>query len=879
MRLPAVLKARAYLKVLTAKEKLFYVVLLYLASISTFSAVPFYPLLFVPFLALLPAFVAYTKRPEFGVILLGAMALPAFFYQSTAFAWLYLFFFSLMLFEVFDKWREIIMLFLLVSLPFTPFPLNLLAYFHYLFMLITVLHFSSKRSAFIVTSSLFLIFLLQALWQSFVPQYPLNLELYQTHPLLERKPFQLLSTFVGELSTAFRNVLDLRQLLAFGQVVDVVIYNLKVMLFRDTALLQILFWDVLLFIAPFITRLRVRMVETLSSLLLLLAIPFYYYIYSNLGMPYPVEHALFTLASVGIFYLLESNGFRFSREVEAIKKEEEKDLLPLGVRELTLAKGEKGLEDVGGYEDVKKELKESILTPLQKPELAYVYNLKPPRGILLFGPPGTGKTMIMRALAKELDYPFFYVKSTAVMSKWFGESERKIREIFERVRKKAPAILFFDEIDAIARDRSKAGEHTASLVTTLLQELDGFREDKPIIFVAATNRPDVLDKALLRPGRIDKIIYMRPPTFEERVEIFKKKLSPYPTEGVDYERLAKLTERYSGADIDRVVREAVLRVAERAKALGKVLPITQQDLEEVIRKSKPSITTSMLEMYERFRKEFERRMEEKKEEGAKLTFKDVVDMEKVKKALRRAIELPLKHPEMVEKYGLEPVKGILLFGPPGTGKTYVVKAAAGEFGANLVSLSAADLLAEGQGRAAERLKEAFNKARDMEPAILFIDEIDTIGSRATTPALFNQLLQEMDGLKSNKGVVVVGATNRPWVLDEALLRPGRFDAILYVGLPSKKVRQEILAFYLGDLAEKVDVEELARLTRGYSAADLKALANDIKALFLTAELEGREVAKDEVLELLKKRKPSVTREMLQRYKAFLEEHGERVLEG
>ena len=879
MQVSAVVKAKAYLRLLTAKENLLYVILLYIAAISTFSAIPFYPLLFVPFLAVVPAFIAYSHRPEFGVITLGAMALPAFFYQSTAFAWLYLFFFSLMLFEVFDKWREIIMLFLLVSLPFTPFPMNLLAGFHYLFMLITVLHFSSKRSAFIVTSSLFLIFLLQTLWQTFIPFYPLSTEGYLTHPLLERKPFILFSTFSAELSQALANVVDFQQLLAFGAVVDVVLHNVMRMLFQDTALIQMLFWNILLFTAAFLTgRVKDRWMETKAAAFLLLAIPFYYLIYTSMGQPYPAYHALYVALSVGIFYVLERNGFRFSREVEAIKREEEKDLAPFGVRELTLSKDVKGLEDVGGYEDVKKELMEAIMLPLQKPELAYVYGLKPPRGILLFGPPGTGKTFLMKALAKEIDYPFFYVKSTAVMSKWYGESERRIREIFERARKKAPAILFFDEIDAIARDRGRAGEHTASLVTALLQELDGFREDKPIIFVAATNRPDVIDKALLRPGRIDKIIYMRPPNFEERKAIFAKKLSPYPTKDIDLDRLAKLTERFSGADIDRVVREAVLKVAERAKRSGKVEPITQQDLEEIIGKTKPSITTSMLEMYEAFKTEFERRTEEK-ERPPQLTFKDVVDLEKVKKALKRAIELPLKHPELVERYGLEPVKGLLLFGPPGTGKTYIIKAAAGEFGVPLISLSAAELLSQGEGKAAEVLKEAFNKARDAAPAILFIDEIDTIGSRATTPALFNQLLQEMDGLKSNKGVVVVGATNEPWKVDVALLRPGRFDAILYVEPPNKAVRKALLAYYLGKFASLYDLDRLAELTKGFSSADIKALANDIKAKLLLAEMEGSKLpSQEEIEEIVKKRRPSITPALLKRYKTFLEEYGERVLE-
>ncbi len=877
-------KLKAYTQVLTANDKLMNALLVFLGALSLFLAIPFYPFVLAPLLALIPGFIAYND-PKIGVIVSTIMALFAFAYQSTVFAWIWLLATAIVLFKVWDFWNIIAALQILIFLPFIPFPFSLISGFVYAAMLIISYKVGSKKSLLISIPSVLLILLLSALWQVDNSAYfPVIHNIYFTDSNIMRKEFPSIFDFGDAFETSLSNLTNLRNALDFGPALGTMFEDLIRLLFVDTGFLQLLIWAVVLYLPPFITGRIIKggkKVELYASLSLLFVPIAYIFVYSLAGLDYRIEMPVYALASIGLIYFLENWGINLSRELEIRKRKETEEIGLPGVIELTLSAGEKGLEDVANYEDVKKELVESILTPLQKPEIAYAYGIKPPRGILLFGPPGTGKTMIMRAFAKEIDYRIYYVKCSELLSSLYGESEKKFAELFKKARKEAPVILFFDEIDAIAKKRtlSTTDDVTPRILTTILQELDGFRDDKPVIFVAATNVPQLLDPALLRPGRIDKIIYMGPPDYEGRKKIFKIYIKRVPHARIDYDRLAELTERYTGADIANVVKEATRIAAERAKKSGRIEPITMKDLEEVIRNSKPSVTLSQIEEYEKFKLDFERRMgkPQRKEKRKVLTFKDVADMEEVKKALKEAIELPIKYEHLVKEFDIKPPKGILLFGPPGTGKTYIVKASAGEFGVPLILLSGAELLEKGFEHAAEIIKSEFNRARENAPAIIFIDEIETVApARTGVNPLMGQLLQELDGVRGLDKVVVIGATNLPYMLDKALLRPGRFDKIIYVGPPSKEVRKEIFRIHLGKFAELFDLDKLAEATEGFSGADIASIVREMKLALMEVKMGKRKKFETaNALKLIKKRKPSITKSMLEEYERFLEEFGER----
>ncbi len=874
---------KAYLNLLLTNEKPMHALMIFFGSLAVFTSIHFYPIPMAVIMAMIAGYIAYVSKPQFGVIAFMLAAMPAFAYQSTEFFWLYLIPFAILLFKLWDYWDMVVSFQLLSFIPFAPFPISLLSGFVYFVFVVSSLYQGSKRTIPLVLIALYLIMLLSGLWQVSSPYFPTRIEMYRTMDALERQQPVSFEEFPLAVKMAISHMTDFKAALNLNDVLSVVWYNSAIMIGNDTYIIQAIILAVVLYIIAWIPgRVRGKFIEVKASLALLLLIPSYLMFYSFIREPFPLEIPAYILASIGLIYLFESQGFRFSRELEIRKKKEEKYFGKFGLQELTLSKGERGLDDIGGYEDVKAELKEALLVPLQKPEIAYAYGLKPPRGILLFGPPGTGKTMLMRAFAKEIDYPFFYVKTSEILSHLYGETEKNLSEVFETARKRAPAILFFDEIDAIAKSRTKSQDDvTPRVLSTLLQELDGFKENKPVIFVAATNVPDMLDPAILRPGRIDKVIYMRLPNKEERKAIFKVHTRDLPlADDVDFDKLAELTERFSGADIANVVVETKRLVAEKAKKELKIIPMSMADFKKVIKKTKPSTSLADLERYEKFKLEFERRMgEEKEKEAPELTFKDVADMEDIKSALKDSIEIPLKHPELIKKYEITPPKGLLLFGPPGTGKTYIVKAAAGEFGIPMFFLSGADLLREGYTRASSLLKETFNQAKENAPSIIFIDELETVVPVRSTGAqpLTGQLLQEMDGVKDLGNVLVIGATNLPYEVDPALLRPGRFDKIIYVGLPNKEVRKEIFKLHLDKFSEYVDLDKLAEATPRYSPADIADICKKVKYSLLKKEVSGEkpELKTEDVLEIIKKTKPSVPPKMLMVYRKFMDFYGER----
>ena len=853
---------------------------------------PFFPLTLVPFVALIPAQIAYSKKPEYGVITLALLnALPA-LYQSTQFGWIYLLAMAVIFFKVWDNWREIALLHIIIFLPFALWPFSYLGGLIYLVMFISALYLGSLKATSLAVPSVLIVLLLSSVWQ--VPNnayFPIQLDKYLSDPSLMRSTQfpSFMEFFSQTISIAISNSVNIDALLQVSDMLGTVANNIITLLMEDTALLQLIFWVALFYTSAYLTMIfRGSKGERLVALLIFTIPLFYTGIYFALNMTIPWQMWLFTLVDYAIFYYISSKyDIRFSREVSARHK---KTMLGLDFpcQDLSTTSDLRGLKDVANYSDVKAELKAAIQSPLKNPEIAYEYNLKPPKGLLLFGPPGTGKTYIMKAFAKELGYTFCYVKTSDILSPYYGESEKKVSKIFDFARKNAPMILFFDEIDAIGKKRgSSMDDVTPRILNTLLQELDGVVSKEPVIFVAATNVPNLLDKALMRPGRIDKIIYMGLPDKEGRKKLFeyylgKLKKQDILADDIDTAKLAEITERYSPADIANVVQSAKAVAAEEALKRGAVIPISMYDLREVIKQTKPSTTISQEEDYTKFKMQFERRtkkVDRKPTDDKTLTFADVADMVDVKKALKEAIELPIKHAELVKEFDLKPPNGVLLFGPPGTGKTYIAKAAAGEFGVPMIFLSGADLLKGGLSQAPEILKKAFNRAKDNSPAIIFIDEIETVAPArgGSSNPLMGQLLQEMDGVKNLKNVVIIAATNLPQLLDPALLRPGRFDKIIYVPPPNEEVRAEILSIHLGKFAKQFDLKAIAKMTEGFSAADIKAISDDIKMALLKKDLAGKKqmLSQAELKKIISSRKSSITANLLEVYKQFIQEYGER----
>ncbi len=464
-------------------------------------------------------------------------------------------------------------------------------------------------------------------------------------------------------------------------------------------------------------------------------------------------------------------------------------------------------------------------------------------------------------------------------------SEKNVAELFADARKNAPCIIMFDEIDTIGKNRSSyTDDVTPRVMSVLLQEIDGaINSGKPIMVIGTTNIPNILDPALLRPGRFDKIIYMPLPDLKAREAIFKVYLRKYPVQNIDYEKLAKKTERFSGADIKNVIDESIKIIAKEAQKKDVIIPISNEVVLSIISRTKPSVSLAHLENYDEFKMDFERRIGVKKEqhedEKEGIHWEDVAGLDNVKEALLETIQLPLLHEDLMKKYKVRPNKGILLFGPPGCGKTLIVRAAANELNASFILMSGAELMKKGYTQAVSVLKEAFLRAKENTPAILFIDEIETIApSRAMGGSdIVGQLLTEMDGMKELKGVVVMGATNRPDILDSAILRPGRFDKIFYIPPPDIKGRTEIFRINLGEFASGIDLDLLAQDSEGFSGADISSVVQTAKMNALRERLTGIEpkITTQVLLKIISNRKPSITRDILGQYTEFLNEYGER----
>ena len=535
-------------------------------------------------------------------------------------------------------------------------------------------------------------------------------------------------------------------------------------------------------------------------------------------------------------------------------------------------------EDIGGLKEEIKKIREMVELPLRHPEIFTRLGISPPAGVLLHGPPGTGKTLIAKAVANESEANFILVNGPEIINKYYGESERKLREIFDQAQKDAPSIIFIDEIDAVAPKREETyGEVERRVVATLLTLMDGLKDRGRVVVIGATNRPNALDPALRRPGRFDREIQVGVPDNKGRLSILKIHTRNMPlTDKVNLDNIASVTHGFVGADVAALAKEAAMNVLRRflpemkirekepiPKDLLDKLIITPTDFKAALKIVRPSAMREVLV------------------ETPNVTWNDVGGLKVVKQELIEAVEWPIKIPKAFTKIGVRPPKGLLLYGPPGTGKTQLAKAVARESEANFILVKGPELLDKFVGESEKGVRKVFEKARQVSPTIIFFDEIDAIATRRgmdsgskVTERVVNTLLAEIDGLEELTDVVVIAATNRPDILDPALLRPGRFDRILLVPPPQLKGREKIFGIHTRKmkLNKDVKVKELAKKTVGYVGADIEAVCREAGMLALRDDIKATTVNMKYFLRALKKVRASVSPDDMERYKEVESEY-------
>ena len=527
-------------------------------------------------------------------------------------------------------------------------------------------------------------------------------------------------------------------------------------------------------------------------------------------------------------------------------------------------------EDIGGLTEEIKKIREMVEIPLKHPEIFQKLGVSPPKGVLLHGPPGTGKTLLAKAVASESDAHFILLNGPEIMSKFYGESEKKIRTIFEEAEKNAPSIIFIDEIDAIAPKREDVqGEVERRVVSQLLTMMDGLNSRGKVIVIGASNRVNSIDQALRRPGRFDRELEIGVPDKSGRLQVLKIHSRGMPlNKDVNLEKIASLTHGFVGADIESLTKEAAMNVLRKnlskikldeeeiSKEILEKLIIKHEDFTDALRIVRPSAMREVLV------------------ETPTVGWNEVGGLDKIKDELQEAVEWPLKYADSFKRLGIRPSKGILLYGPPGTGKTLLAKAVAKESEANFIHVKGPSLLSMWVGKSEEGMRKIFERARQVAPCIIFFDEIDSLAgkrgsdSNKVTERVLNQMLSEMDGLEDMKDILVVAATNRPDMLDTALLRPGRFDRILLVNAPTQEGREKIFEVHTKEmpLNKDVKIKELAKETDGFTGADIEALAREAAMIALRENMESKEVKKKHFESALKKVKPSVTKQSIEIYK-------------
>jgi transitional endoplasmic reticulum ATPase len=528
----------------------------------------------------------------------------------------------------------------------------------------------------------------------------------------------------------------------------------------------------------------------------------------------------------------------------------QKTIFNIAERGTSLDRGTRvAYEDIGGLKEEIQKVREMIELPLRHPEIFEKLGIEAPKGVLLYGPPGTGKTLLAKAVANESNAHFISISGPEIMSKFYGESEARLREIFKEAKEKAPSIIFIDEIDSIAPKREEVtGEVERRVVSQLLSLMDGLEARGKVIVIAATNRPNAIDPALRRPGRFDREIEIKVPDKRGRLEILQIHTRNMPLDtDVDQDRVAAVTHGFVGADLEYLCKEAAMKCLRRllpelnledeklAPEVLDKLVITRSDFENAIKDVMPS---AMREVYL---------------EPPDVSWNDIGGLEEVKRELQEAVEWPMRYPNLYKELGHLIPKGILLHGPSGTGKTMLAKAVATESEANFISVKGPELISKWVGESEKGIREIFRKARQASPCIIFFDEVDSIaphrggrsmgedgvGGATGMERMLSQLLTEMDGIQEMQGIVVIAATNRADMIDPALIRPGRFDKIVYVPNPDKKTREKILSIYTKGkpIGRDIDLKKIAEKTEGFSGAEVSAIVNTAISLVLHEYLQ------------------------------------------
>ncbi|MDD5177690.1 MAG: CDC48 family AAA ATPase [Candidatus Nanoarchaeia archaeon] len=541
-------------------------------------------------------------------------------------------------------------------------------------------------------------------------------------------------------------------------------------------------------------------------------------------------------------------------------------------------------EDIGGLEEEIRKIREMVEIPIKHPEIFARLGIDPPRGVLLHGPPGTGKTLLAKAVANESDAHFMLLNGPEIMNKYYGESEKKVREIFEEAEAKAPSIIFIDEIDAIAPQREEVhGEVERRVVSQLLTMMDGLKGRGKVIVIGATNRPNALDPALRRPGRFDRELIIGVPDKKGREQVLKIHTRNMPlAKDVDLTRIAEVTHGFVGADLNALSKEAAMNVLRR------ILP--DLSMREKDKNGKKEIPDEILKKLVVDADDFREAMKVVRPSGLREVFierpdvkyDDIGGLDEIKQELRESIDWPLKHPKAFVRLGIRPPKGVLMYGPPGTGKTLLAKAVASESEANFILVKGPGLLNKFVGESEKGVRKVFEKARQAAPTIIFFDEIDALAPRRgldnsgsrVSETVVNTILAEMDGLEELTDIVVIAATNRPDIIDPALLRPGRFDRIVFVKPPETDGREKIFGVHTKKmpLAKDVNIKKLAEETEGYTGADIEAVCREAAMLALREDINVKEIKKKHFDKAMKKITGSLTKDTIEKYESIEQDY-------
>ena len=523
-------------------------------------------------------------------------------------------------------------------------------------------------------------------------------------------------------------------------------------------------------------------------------------------------------------------------------------------------------EDIGGLHEEIQRIREMVELPLRHPELFQRLGIEPPRGVFLYGPPGCGKTLLAKAVANESDANFYVISGPEIMSKFYGESEARLREIFQKAQETSPSIIFIDEMDAIAPKREEVtGEVERRVVAQLLSLMDGMGSRGNIIVIGATNRPNAIDPALRRPGRFDRKIEIGVPDKAGRYEVLQIHTRNMPLEeDVELKRLKDMTHGYTGADTASLCREAAM------KALRRYIPEINLEEERIPPEILEKMVVKMEDFMSAYREITPTAMREVYVEVPQVKWTEVGGLKRVKQELMESVEWPLKKPEVFNKMGIKPPRGILLYGPPGCGKTLLARAVATESEANFISIKGPEIFSKWVGESEKAIREVFRKGRTAAPAIIFFDELDAIvpkrglgyADSGASERVISQLLTEIDGIESLQNVLVIAATNRPDMLDAAVMRPGRFDRLIYVPSPDVESLKEIFKIHAHSmpLSRDVTLEELARRAQGYSGADIEAICREAAMNALRIDVDATEVTRRDFDEAMERVGPSIAPE-------------------